>query len=215
MKIKFIILSFISTVCFSQSKLEFKTYTLKGTGEISIPTSLEKQAGEYKKLSEKVQKEIAGVISEDRVVFQANGRNDNGIKERTPSYEKLIFETQIGNIGDFKKFNSIATFKELKDINDGSYNTFQSEMEVYKTKINIKLLSWTKALNVKINNKNVIKLSYVRQINDNEPSVVDIYFYVNNDRYHKITTTYRLDKSKEWKPIFEKVINSFKITNIR
>lgn len=214
MKIKSLILLFFTTICFSQNKIDFNTYNLKGTGTISIPTSLEKQDGEYKKLSEKVQKDIGEVVTEDRVVFQKQGRN-NAIKDKSPSYEKIIFETHIGIKGDFKKINSIATTKELKDINDDSYNTFQSEIEIYKTKINIKLLSWTKALNVKINNKNVIKLSYIRQINDNEPSVVDVYFFVNNDRYHKITTTYRLEKSKEWKPIFEKVINSFVITNIR
>lgn len=209
-----IIIFFATNLCFSQNNINFKTFNLKGTGTISIPISLEKQDGEYKKLSEKVQKDIGEEVTEDRVVFQKKGRNET-LKDKSPSYEKLIFETHIGIKGDFKKINSIATTKELKDINDDSYNTFQSEMEIYKTKINIKLLSWTKALNVKINNKNVIKLSYVRQINDNEPSVVEVYFYVNNDRYHKITTTYRLEKSKEWKPIFEKVIDSFIITNIR
>lgn len=70
-------------------------------------------------------------------------------------------------------------------------------------------------VNIKINNKNVIKLSYVRQINDNEPSVVYVYFFVNNDRYHKTTICYRKEKSQEWKPLFEKVINSFTITNLR
>jgi hypothetical protein len=214
MKIKSLILVFITSICFSQNKIDFNTYNLKGTGLISIPTSLEKQDGEYKKLSEKAQKDIGEKVTEDRVVFQKQGRND-AYKDKSPSYEKIIFETHIGIKGDFKKINSIATTKELKDINDDSYNTFQSEMEIYKTKINIKLLSWTKASNVKINNKNAIKLSYVRQINDNEPSVVDVYFFVNNDRYHKITITYRLEKSLEWKPIFEKVINSFTITNIR
>lgn len=214
MYLNLIIIFFVSNLSFSQNNLKFNTFNLKGTGTISIPISLEKQDGEYKKLSEKVQKDIGEEVTEDRVVFQKKGRNET-LKDKSPSYEKLIFETHIGIKGDFKKINSIATTKELKDINDDSYNTFQSEMEIYKTKINIKLLSWTKASNVKINNKNVIKLSYVRQINDNEPSVVDVYFYVNNDRYHKITTTYRLEKSKEWKPIFEKVINSFVITNIR
>lgn len=209
-----IIIFFVSNLSFSQNNINFNTFNLKGTGSISIPISLEKQEGEYKKLSEKVQKDIGEEVTEDRVVFHKKGRNES-LKDKSPSYEKLIFETHIGIKGDFKKINSIATTKELKDINDDSYNTFQSEMEIYKTKINIKLLSWSKASNVKINNKNVIKLSYVRQINDNEPSVVDVYFYVNNDRYHKITTTYRLEKSKEWKPIFEKVISSFVITNIR
>lgn len=209
-----IIIFFATNLCFSQNNINYNTFNLKGTGTISIPISLEKQDGEYKKLSEKVQKDIGAEVTEDRVVFQRKGRNET-LKDKSPSYEKLIFETHIGIKGDFKKINSIATTKELKDINDDSYNTFQSEMEIYKTKINIKLLSWTKALNVKINNKNVIKLSYVRQINNNEPLVVEVYFYANNDRYHKIITSYRLEKSKEWKPIFEKVVNSFVITNIR
>ncbi len=210
----YLILLLISSFCYSQNETEFYNYDLKGTGYISIPTSLEKQDGQYKKLGEKAQRDIGEEVTEDRVVFQKQGRND-AYKDKSPSYEKIIFETHIGVKGDFKKINSIATTKELKDINDDSYNTFQSEMEIYKTKINIKLLSWTKASNVIINNKNVIKLSYIRQINDNEPSVVDVYFFVNNDRYHKITISYRVEKSQEWKPIFEKVINSFKITNIR
>lgn len=208
------LLIFISTNLFSQKNKDFYSYNFKGTGIISIPKSLEKQDGEYKKLSEKAQKSIGEEVTEDRVVFQKKGRNE-AFKDKSPSYEKIIFETHIGSKGDFKKINSFATTKELKDINDDSFNTFKSEMEVYKSKINIKLLSWTKAKNVKINNKNVIKLSYVRQINDNEPSVVDVYFFMNYDRYHKITTSFRVEKSQEWKPIFEKVINSFKIINIQ
>lgn len=214
MKIKYLIIIFITTICCSQNKIEFKTYILEGTGLISIPLSLEKQDGYYKKLSEKLQTDMGEVVTEDRVVFQRSGRNEN-YNKRTPSYEKIIFETHKGNKGDFKKYNSIATAEELKIINDDSYNTFQSEMEIYKTKIKIKLLSWTKAKNIKIDNKNAIKLSYVRQISENEPSVVDVYFFVNNDRYHKIIITYRVEKSNEWKPIFEQVIKSFKITNIQ
>ncbi len=208
------ILLLISSFCYAQNETEFYTYTLKGTGYISIPISLEKQNDKYKKFGEKVQRDIGVEVNEDRVVFQKQGIN-NAVKDQSPSYEKIIFETHIGVEGDFKKINSTATAKELKVINDDSFNTFQSEMEIYKKKINVKLLSWTKASNVKINNKNVIKLSYTRKINDNEPSVVDVYFFVNNDRYHKITICYRVEKSQEWKPIFEKVISSFKITNIR
>ena len=170
-----IIIFFTSNLCFSQNNIDFTTFNLKGTGTISIPISLEKQDGEYKKLSEKAQKDIGEEITEDRVVFQKKGRNET-LKDKSPSYEKLIFETHIRNEGDFKKFNSIASKIELKQINDDSKNTFKSEMELYKTKINIKLLSWTNASNVKINNKNVVKLSYTRQINENEPSIDDVYF---------------------------------------
>ena len=214
MKYIFIILTFITTLCFSQNKIKYKTFTLKGTGEILIPSSLEKQDDVYKKLSEKAQKEIGEEVTDDRVVFHRKGRNANS-ENKSPSYEKIIFETHIGNIGDFKKYNSKATKEELKQINDDSKNTFKSEMEIYKTKINIKLLSWTNASNVIISNKNVIKLSYTRQINENEPSIADVYFFVNNDRYHKITICYRVSQSSEWKPVFEKVINSFIITNIK
>ena len=47
------IIFLVSNLSFSQNNLNFNTFILKGTGTISIPISLEKQDGAYKKLSEK------------------------------------------------------------------------------------------------------------------------------------------------------------------
>ena len=88
-------LVFISTNLFSQKNKDFYLYKIKGTGLISIPKSLEKQDGEYKKLSEKAQKDIREEVTEDRVIFQKKGRN-KAYKDKSPSYEKITFETHLG-----------------------------------------------------------------------------------------------------------------------
>ena len=200
-----------SLYCFTQnSSVTYTKYTLVGTGQISIPSTLELQAGDYKKKAENLHKAVGNEISGDRVVFQLKGFND-GLYPNTPSYERIMFYTIKGAYGQFKKLTSknIATKQELIDIEKKDYQ------EQINSPIPIKMLSYDGASIVFINGQPAIKTACLRQIEGNEPCYIEIYHFQNNDRVHRLSISYRKSQAHIWKPIFEQVLNSFTITNIR
>jgi hypothetical protein len=79
----------------------------------------------------------------------------------------------------------------------------------------LKLLSWYGASFEKVNEQNCLKISYLRQLNDNPSVEVAIYYFHNNDRQHAVTISCRKSEKTTWWPILVKSLNSFKITNIR
>lgn len=195
------------------NNVTYSKYELSGTGYIYIPSILEVQSEDYKKKAESLQKAIGNIITEDRVVFQLKGIN-NELNSTKPSYEKIIIKTEKGYYGEYKKSTSkdFATKQELLDFGS-SYKDYLVNNSNYGTLY--KLISYDGASNVVINGQNAIKISYLRQALNNEPSYTDIYFFQNNDRVYILTICYRKSKANIWKPVFEKVLNSFKITNVR
>jgi hypothetical protein len=157
-------------------------YTLVGIGHISIPSTLELQAGDYKNQAESFQKAVGNEISGDRVVFQLKGRND-GKYPNTPSYEKIIFTTVRGlYYADYKKIltSKDATVRQklLKELGDAAYQ------ESINSPVPPKMISYDGASMVVVNGQSAIKISYLRQLLDNEPCYTEIYTFYNNDIGH-------------------------------
>ena len=215
MKILILIFTiFLSNLCFAKT-IEFENYKVVNLGYISISKNMEIQAGKYKQISEAYQKEIGKrfgyEISSDRVVFQQK-RLNNLEKKGFSSYARVILETDIGNYGDYKKLTThyTATQKELKQ-----WNEIQAEMQLFFPQVGLKLISWQGTSIEKINGRTALKVSYIRQLNNNPYVWVDMYQFQNNDRLHRLTLSYRLSDEKIWKPLFSQVSKSFFITNVR
>lgn len=208
----YLLFIFITSLCFGQESVDFLKYELKGTGYISVPSLFEKQDGAYKSLAERGQQLYGNEVTEDRVVFQLKGKNQS-FSDKKPSYEKIIFETHIAELGYYEKINStrLPSASELIEIGD----SYKSEIDNATSLVKIKLLAWDGATNVKIGKLNAVKISYIRQLNYNEPSQIEIYKIQNNDRLHTITFAYRQSSRTKWKPIFNKILDSFTITAIR
>ena len=54
-----------------------------------------------------------------------------------------------------------------------------------------------------------------RQLNNNPYVIVHVYCFHNYDREHTLTLSYRLSEENYWKSDFAKILNSFRITNIK
>lgn len=205
----------ITKLSFSQSA-HFENYRILGVGSISIPNKMEIQSGQYKKISESYGKEIIKKfgyeVSDNRVVFQQKGLNDFE-KQGFASYVRVILETEIGNFGDFEKLTTkfTATRKEISEISEG----FKSQIQQEFAGTGLKLISWYGISIITINGRTALKISYLRQLNDNPYVVVDMYRFQNNDRLHSLTLSYRQTEETTWKPLLEKIANSFIITNVR
>lgn len=204
----------LSLSSFSQTTTE--NYLLKDIGYISIPSTMEIQSGNYKKFAEKYQEEYGKKfgyeISDNRIVFQQKGLN-TGDKSAFTSYARVILETTIGNYGDFEKLTTklTATASELAELN----NQLKSQIEQSFIGTGLKLISWYGVSIATINGRTALKISYLRQLNDNPYVTVSMYQFHNNDRMHQLTLSYRQQDSDTWKTAYANILTSFKITNIR
>ena len=205
----------LSTVSFSQST-DFENYRILEVGSISIPNNMEIQSGNYKKFSEiyvkGMGKKFGYEISDNRIVFQQKGLNDLE-KQGFASYVRVILETEIGNFGDFDKLTTklTATPQEIADIS----KELKSQMQQSFAGTGLKLITWYGVSIVTVNGKTALKISYLRQLNDNPYVIVNMYRFQNNDRLHSLILSCRQSDETTWKPLFEKIANSFTISNIR
>lgn len=191
-------------------------YKIVNVGTISIPTNMEIQSGNYKKASDLFQteqnKNLGYEIFDNRVVFQQIGLN-NQEKQSFASYARVILETNISNYGDFEKLNVkiSANMTELKELND----LFRNQVQGSFSGSGLKMISWNGVSVITVNGKSCIKTSYIRQLENRPFVIVNVYRFQNNDRMHTLTLSYSQDDETTWKPLFLKILNSFRITNIR
>lgn len=199
---------------FAQTPTE--NYLLKSIGYITIPSTMEIQSGNYKKFAEKYQEEYGKKfgyeVSDNRIVFQQKGLN-NLDKTSFASYARIILETTISNYGDFEKLTTklTATPSELSDLN----TQLKSQIEQSFRGTGLKLISWYGVQIITVNGQTALKISYLRQLNDNPYVTVSMYQFHNNDRMHQLTMSYRQQDANKWKTSYSNILTSFKITNIR
>ena len=211
----FILTLLLSNFSFAETT-GFENYKLSNIGYISIPTKMEIQSGNYKKLAEEYQKEASKrfgfEVSGNRIVFQQKGLN-NFEKSGFSLYARVILETDIDNYGDYEKLttNYTATQAEINELN----KELKSQIQQSFTGTGLKLISWYGVSITKVNGRTAMKISYLRQLNDNPYVVVNMYSFQNNDRMHRLTLSYRQSDETTWKPLFSTILNSFTITNVR
>lgn len=204
-----------SIYTYAQS-IDFIKYNISEVGSILIPVNLELQSGIYRKNSENYQKDVKAKlgfdISGNRIVFQQKGLNEYGNKGFS-TYVRVILETNIGSFGDYEKLtnNYTASSQELSEINKLVESQFQKELIA----VGSKMKQWNGVSIVKINGLTALKISYLRQLNDNPIVAVDIFRFQNNDRIHSLTLSCRKSDELVWAPLFSKISNSFSITNVR
>ena len=200
----------------SFSQIEFENYSLSGIGSISIPNTMELQSGKYKEIHDKLEVKVAEKfkyeITGNAIVFQQKGLNELEKKSFT-SYARIMLDTDIGSPGDYQKATTkiAPTSNEIKEL---SSDLKTQVIDGFKG-TQLKLIDWYGCSFVIINGKQCLKVSYKRQLGSNPEVHVDLYRFQNNDRMHTLTISYRVSDTETVKPIFTKVFNSFKLTNIR
>jgi len=197
-------------------KSYFSEYEILDVGSILIPKDMEVQAGVYKEINDKYRKEFMDKfdyeISGEQIVFQQKGLNSLN-KDSFGTYVRVMIETEQGKIGDYDK---LMTKLELSDQEMSEVSeTLKTEMVKNTPKSGIKILEWHGVSIVTVNGVDSLKTSYTRQIDNNPPVLVSMYTFFNNDRYHRLTLSYRVSESEQYKNKLENVLRSFVITNIR
>jgi len=182
---------------------------IESMGSIYLPSEMEIQKGKYKKLNDKVY-EIFGIESKS-VVFQQNGLNEFS-KDALSSYARILIKTEITKKNEYPNLyeSNIMSERELNGIGIFIIDGLRKEY----SKQNIKIIKGFGTSEVTINKMTAIKTSLERKMGDNPNVMVNMYQFLNNDRMHSLTFSYRVNDKEKWEKIFEKVLNTLSIKEI-
>jgi hypothetical protein len=189
---------------------------IKDVGYFDLPPTMEIQKGKYKEFVD-TQRDIKGYET-PLLTAQQKGVNDFN-KEGFVKYARLQIATNIGEIGDFLPSNidiSIFTKQELAELEkEIDNNCKESIINSSEFDLDNKIIEWYPVKIENINGMICMHISYKRQFLDKPHVLVNIYYFQNNDREHAFTLSYRIQESEFWKTDFEKVLDSFRITNLK
>jgi hypothetical protein len=180
---------------------------------------MEIQAGTYKRISDRVHKEVLELpIDPSRVLAQQKDLNSYK-KKAFKTYARIIVETEYGRRGDYEQITTQLTASkfELRELG----GIFRQEMETElrkisaKGKMTMKLISWFPVKLAEINGVSMIHLRYTRSVNNGPEALVNMYIVQNDDRMHRITVSYRISNAYLYKDDLAKVINTFRFKNRR
>jgi hypothetical protein len=188
---------------------------LKNVGSIDLSPLLEIQAGEYKKRKLEIIdqfKDTWGIIyKDDKLIFQPKGVNQYD-ESSLSKYCRIIVESIYDSPDSFMKLTekiSITT-NELLELNSEIKHQIQTSF----SKTPLKLVEWYPVKIDEINGMPCIHISYKRQLNDQPYVKVDTYRFLNYDRMHILTVSYRINEKDYWEETINNSIKSFRITEI-
>jgi len=186
----------------------FEKIKMSDIGTVLIPSAMELQSGTFKKFSDSVSKDLMkeqGIeITGDNIVFQPKGLNDF---KKLNTYARVIINTTIGRKGEYRKITAkfAATKRELNEASTIFRKQFEEELK----SIGLKIVRWDGVSVNNVNGRSVMRVAYLRQLNDNPSVYVEIYYFENYDRMHLLTISYREGDTSIWKEDLETTKNSF------
>jgi hypothetical protein len=179
----------------------WKKIGIKEVGTIELPITFEIDKSKYKRNTV----EGISVYTDQNLI--AETKMAKGTK-----HAQVVFDTFVGESGDFGKlgsnFNNI-TAKGLEDLDKLEKNA------LVKGGYNGKIIEFRPNKVLQINGMSCLCYSYIRQLEGKPAERVTIYFFHNNDRSHQINFYCNASDANYWKADCSKIINSFKITNVR
>ena len=218
MKALFLTLVLFTAVnTFSQSQAAqallsgWKRIYIRNVGYIDMPPHMEVQAGTYQEIMNNYYNRME--LDAPQLVFQQKGLNNN-TSSSFQNYGRVLVETQLGNFGDFQPLSyniSTVTATEISELN---WNLKQKTISDLAS-IGHTLIEWYSLKVKKVNGLPCIHVSYRRQLGTNQIVLVNYYIFQNNDRMHTLTLSYRVSETSLWKTDFDRILTSFRITNVK
>ena len=218
MKTLFLILVLFTAVnTFSQGQAAQALLTgweriyIRNVGYIDMPPHMEVQAGTYQEIMNNYYNRLE--VDAPQLVFQQKGLNSN-TSSSFQTYGRVLVETQIGNYGDFQPLSFNIGTVTAPEINELNLNFKQKTISDLAS-IGHSMIEWYPLKVKKVNGLPCIHVSYRRQLGTNPVVLVNYYIFQNNDRMHSLTLSYRVSESGIWKTDFDRILTSFRITNVK
>lgn len=195
---------------------DWTTIEIYNIGSISIPPTMElRDDNSFVALAadivkDKISNKLKIELTRSDVIFQPKGLNERS-GEALKNYSRILINVTKGKPDDFYKYNESYNFSasEKKEMDD----YFREETERPMKDFNIKLLKWYPFEIVEINDMSVFKMSFLRQMGNNEPVYVEGYTFNNYDERIEITLSYRESEKDRYAKDFSNVVKTFNLTN--
>jgi len=173
-------------------------------GEIKMPSSLEVQSGNYKKIIDYQKRHFS--VDAERIVFQQKGVNDG---KNLDTYARIIIRTDFAS-EEFPDLNTTEiTSQDIADLNQ------MYKSQIYEVANNptypAKIIKWNGVKIVTLNGNKSINYSYVRQMNGKPQTYSEFYIFWKGNRQHTLNIEYRIIDSDKWKSDLEKATKTFKL----
>ncbi len=188
----------------------WKTVSVPGICTFQIPPTMELQAGKYRAVMDQYRTQVLQVTdSGNRVVAQQKGLNQLDPTARS-RYARVIVETQTEANGDFNRLGEPLPLSrsEVAEVDAAIQEAAQSTAAGFSTE----LTSWGGTRVVRVNGIDCLLTEYSRSVNSAPPATVRIYKFMNNDRMHTVSVSYRTTEADLWADDLDKIITTFQFT---
>ena len=192
--------------------ITFERVKLSGIGSIEIPSIMELQSGLYQEFSNARSKELGYDVS-GHIIFQQSGRNDVFTSSNT--YARVMISEDRGTPGDYNKISTKISFSgsELRALDTAAKAAILKEFS--QAGIGVKLIRWDGVSIDSVGGRSSMKVSYLRQLNENPSVYVETYYIHNYDRQYTLVISYRDKDADIWRDVLARTKSSFTVTNIR
>jgi len=193
----------------------WETVSVPGICTFQIPPTMELQAGKYREVMEQFRTQTLQVTnSGNRVVAQQKGLNalDPSARAR---YARVIVETRTESKGDFNTLGHPLALSrtEVEVIDAATKEAVEQEAAQSKAAgFRTELKTWGGTRVVRVNGVDCLLTEYSRSVNDAPPASVRLYKFMNNDRLHTISVSYRTTESEIWAADLEKIVTTFQFS---
>ena len=184
---------------------DWKRIGIKDVGSFDLPPTMEIQKGKYKEDIDLLKGATTYITSNLEVISKKPIKTEKG------KHASVVIESTITSPGDYSQLNSSFNNISQKGIDDLNKITKESLSKNSEAKI----IEYYPLKIKQINGMYCMNYSYIRQVKNKPKEFVSVYCFHNNDRMHQINLYYDLSEANYWKTDFSKIIDSFRITNIR
>ncbi len=193
----------------------WETVSVPDICTFQIPPSMELQAGKYRAMADQIRSQVLEVTdSANRVIAQQKGLNALDPMARS-RYARIIVETEEGSGGDYPILGEPLSLSrtELSEMDSEMKAGVQQEMAQSAAKgFPVELRSWDGTRVVRVNGVDGLLTEYTRSVKQAPPVFARIYMFMNNDRMHRVSVSYRMSESNLWADDLDKVITTFQFT---
>jgi len=193
----------------------WETVSVPGICTFQIPPTMELQAGKYRQVMDQFRSQVLQVTdSENRVVAQQKGLNTLQPSAQA-RYARVIVSTHTESKGNFNALGDplALSHSEVEEIDTATKEAFQQEAaQSTAAGFPMQLKSWDGTRVVRVNGVDCLLTEYSRSINEAPPASVRLYKFMNNDRLHTVSVSYRTTESDLWASDLEKIVTTFQFT---
>lgn len=175
----------------SGSTSSWERIKIPNVGTMSIPPDMEVQDASYKAMKE----ELVGESS-DTFIIQQRGLNE-GSAEAQDTYARILVSYDQGEPGDYPERDYDVDAYSSADVAElDSY--FEQEMRAQLERNGIGVIEWYPLEFTSLNGTPCLHMSYSRVGDAGETTQVDVYGIPCNDRFVRVTLSYRVSDADMW-----------------